>query len=233
MEARRLLIAESNEDLCLVLAQALQSFHYVRCCRTGKEALRILRQEKPDILVLNMLLPEMDGLMLLETIASENIRPMVLALTTYRSDYLEASAHRLGVSCILMKPFSVNAIVSRVLDMKEYLRSLPPKRTPEMILAELLAPLGIVPGSSGYPVLHDAIVFSSRSPEPFLCKTVFLDTAKHHNTTVHAVESSIRRTIESSWDPDTWQQYFPQLSTRPTARVFLRQMAHIFRNAVE
>ena len=124
MRAQRLLIAESNEDLRLLLSRELQAFHYVRCCGTGMEALQILRQEKPDMLILNMLLPELDGLTLLETIAAENIQPMVLALTSYRSDYLEDSAHRLGISCILLKPFSLETIVMRALDMKQHLKVL-------------------------------------------------------------------------------------------------------------
>lgn len=233
MEARRLLIAENNEDLRLALARELQAFHYVRCCGNGKDALQLLRTEKPDLLVLNMCLPELDGLTLLETIASENIRPMVLAMTTYRSDYLAASAERLGVSYILMKPSALENIVHRVLDMKDYLRTLPPRRTPERILEELLEPLGIHSHLRGYAILREAIFLMAAEPVPPLNKAIYLDTARNCGTTFHSVESTIRRLIESSWNPDTWQIHFPDTAKHPRSRDFLIRMSRLFREAVE
>ena len=233
MEAQRLLIAESNEDLRLALARELQTFYYVRCCSTGTEALTLLRKERPELLVLGMCLPEIDGLTLLETIASESIRPMVLAMTTYHSDYLESAAYRLGVSYILLKPFSLETVVHRVLDMKQYLKALPPKRTPELIIEELLQPLGIHPQIHGYNFLRQAIILMAAEQELPQCKAVYLDTAKYCNTTFHSVESAIRRIIENHWDPDTWQTYFPGTDRHPSAKTFLAQIARRFREAIE
>lgn len=233
MDARRLLIAEYNEDLRLALARQLQSFHYVRCCGNGAEALEILRREKPEILVLGMNLPELDGLSLLETIAAENIRPMVLALLTYRSAYLEASAQRLGIEYMLLKPCPLETIVHRILDMKHYLKSLPARPTPEQQLEILLQPLGITPLHQGYPILVNAILRMAAAPENSLCKAVYLDTAKHCGTTFQAVESQIRRIIESSWDPDSWQIYFPETSRYPSAKIFLKRMVQLLREAME
>lgn len=233
MEARRLLIAENNEDLRLALARELQSFHYVRCCSTGKEALTLLRREKPDILVLNMCLPELDGLTLLETIAAENIRPMVLAMTTYRSDYLANSAERLGISYILLKPCSLEHIVYRVLDLKRYLKTLPPQRTPEWILLDILTPLGFHEQLHGYAILQEVIFCMSAEAVPPLNKALYLDAAKTCGTTFHAVERTIRRLIEKCWDPDTWQCYFPGPARRPSAREFLIRISQLFREASE
>lgn len=233
MEARRLLIAENNEDLRLALARELQGFHYVRCCGTGTEALEILRREKPDMLVLSMSLPEIDGLTLLETIAGENIRPMVLAITNYHSDYLEACSYRLGVSYILRKPFPLENAVHRVLDMKQYLKSLPAKPTVEQTLADCLRPLGICPHQQGYPILSDAIIRLSADPDSLLCKQIYLDTASHFGTTYNAVESLIRRTIENSYNPQTWQDLFPDISHHPTAKVFLKRIAYLLRDTLE
>lgn len=233
MEARRLLIAESNEDLQLALARRLQNFHYVRCCSTGTEALDFLRKEKPELLVLNMCLPELDGLTLLETIAAENIRPMVLALTTFRSDYLAASAHRLGVAHILLKPSSLDQIVYHVLHMKEYLKSLSSKPAREQILQELLAPLGIHPQLRGYFILQEAIFRMAAESIPPQSKALYRDTARACGTTHHAVESTIRRIVESHWNPETWQPYFPDTTHHPASRAFLIRMALLLREGSE
>lgn len=233
MEARRLLIAESNEDIRLALARELQRHYYVRCCTTGTEALELIRQERPELVVLSMSLPELDSLTLLETIAAENIRPMVLATTAYHSDYLESCAHRLGIGYILRKPFLVDTIVHRVLDMKEYLHSLPAKPSDQQLLTTLLQPLGILPMHQGYAIAEFAIIRMSADPDRLLCKEVYLDTARHFGTSHHAVESQIRRLMENSWDPDRWQSLFPDTHQHPTAKVFLKRMAQLLRQAME
>ncbi len=66
---RKLLIADCSEDYRTALANALTDHYHVLCCRTGTEALDILRRENPDILVLDLMLPELDGLTLLERAA--------------------------------------------------------------------------------------------------------------------------------------------------------------------
>ena len=233
MDAQRLLIAENNEDIRTALSRALQSFHYVRCCSSGKEALDILRREKPELLVLDMSLPEIDSLTLLETIAAENIRPMVLALTAYRSDYLEASAHRLGIAYILMKPFSLDAIVRRVLDMKDYLKALPAKPTAQQLLENRLAGLKILPRHSGYPVMSYVTIHLSADPDNLLCKEAYLDAARHFGLSYYAVETRIRRLIASHCDPDAWQELFPDSTGLPSAREFLQRMARLLRADLE
>lgn len=233
MEARRLLIAENNEDLRLALARELQAFHYVRCCGTGTEALRILRQEQPELLVLGMSLPEIDSLTVLETIAAENIRPMVLAMTTYRSEYLEYAAHRLGIAYILLKPCQLDTIVRRVLDMKQYLRTLPAKPTPEQLLEEHLRPLGIRPHIDGYSMVVLSTVRMSDDPDRLMSKEVYRDVAKALGTTYSVVEKTVRRLIQSAYDPEAWQELFPDFAGPPTAKVFLRRMARLLRRDLE
>ena len=78
---RKLLIADCNEDYRAALAAALSSQYHVLCSRTGTEALALLYQEQPDIFLLDLMLPELDGLTLLERAYADNIRPMVLAAT--------------------------------------------------------------------------------------------------------------------------------------------------------
>lgn len=233
MEAQRLLIAENNEDLRLAIASRMQCFHYVRCCGNGLEALEILRREKPEILVLGMNLPELDGLSLLETISAENIRPKVLAILNFRSSYLEYSAQRLGIEYMCMKPLQLDTLVNRILDLKQYLRSLPARPTPEQQLESLLFPLGITPIHQGYPILADAVIRMSSDPYNLLIKSIYRDTARHFGTTYQAVESQIRRLIENNWDPDIWKEAFPDTRRHPSSKVFLKRMACLLNEAME
>lgn len=233
MDALRLLIAESNEELRLSLAKELHAFHYVRCCGTGTEALEILRREKPDILILDMLLPELDGLTLLEIIASENIRPMVLALSTFWSDYLEISAHNLGVSYAMLKPPLMENVVRRALDLKQYLKARPSRQTPQTLLVPLLEPLSIHPGQPSYELLSDALILAAASREAPLCKVLYREVAKRHNTTVDTVERGIRRLLENTWSREQWESCFPGTQRRPSNKVFLLKMSVLLRQAME
>lgn len=78
MDAMKLLIADGNEEFRRALAAELQGAYHVRCCGDGKEALSLLRSFVPDVLVLDLMLPELDGISLLQSAASAGLCPMVL-----------------------------------------------------------------------------------------------------------------------------------------------------------
>ena len=233
MAAQRLLIAVNKEDLGLALARELQCFHYVRCCSTGTEALEILRTEKPDILVLELFLPEMDGLTVLETIASENIRPLVLALTNLRNDYLTDSAQRLGITYALLTPASLDTIVRRTLDLRRHLNALPPRPTRESLLTQLLESITIDSGYHNFELLSTCLLLAASSPDSLPCKALYRDTARHHRTTVGAVESGIRHILESAFSPPLWEPYFPGCHRRPTNKDFLLKLSQVLRRRWE
>ena len=73
---RKLLIADCNEDYRTALDNALKDQYHVLCCRTGTEAWELLHREHPDIFVLDLMLPELDGLTLLERCCADGIRPI-------------------------------------------------------------------------------------------------------------------------------------------------------------
>ena len=110
---RKLLIADCSEEYRTALANALTDSYHVLCCRTGTEALDFLRRENPDILVLDLMLPELDGLTLLERSCAEGIRPMVLAATPILTGYVYSCAQRLGIEYLVRKPCDIDAIASR------------------------------------------------------------------------------------------------------------------------
>ena len=94
---QKLLIADCSEEYRTALTAALQDRYHIRCCRTGTEAWTLLHQERPDILLLDLMLPELDGITLLERICADGIHPMVLALTPLWTDYVYGCTQQLGV----------------------------------------------------------------------------------------------------------------------------------------
>ena len=97
MDRQKLLIADGTEDFRLALSEILQETYHVCSCQNGKEALALLRSFQPDVLVLDLMIPGLDGISLLQAASSEGICPMVLATTRVSNSYVLDSAYRLGV----------------------------------------------------------------------------------------------------------------------------------------
>ena len=72
----KLLIADCSEDYRLALSAVLSGQYQVLCCRSGTEALTLLHQERPDILVIDLMLPELDGVTVLERAQADNIQKL-------------------------------------------------------------------------------------------------------------------------------------------------------------
>ena len=223
MEALKLLIADSNEEFRLALAEALRTRYHVRCCRSGREALELLRRETPDILVLNLMLPELDGITLLEKAVAEGIFPMVLAATPLLNDYVLESAERLGIGYLMLKPCDVQAAAVRVQD-------------PHTLAADLLLTLGISTKHNGFAYMREAMVLAVRDPGQPITKVLYPEVARICGCKHGHVERSIRSALESAWDrrdAQIWQKYFPNANRRPTNTVFVSRMAEELRQRLE
>ena len=102
------LIAENDPMVAMIEKQYIAqnpSFNAAEICGNGKEALRFLENGKIDLLILDLSLPEMDGITLLKQIRSKDMPVSVIAVTAVKKSALIESALRLGVEGYLIKPF--------------------------------------------------------------------------------------------------------------------------------
>lgn len=224
----KLLIADYNEDFQLALSCALREQFQIRCCGTGTEALVLLRREYIDVLVLDLMLPELDGLTLLEQLYAEGICPRVLAFDPLLSPYVQDRLQKLGVSYIMRKPCELSAVVKRTIDLGSNL-TLPIYQGPqEARTAELLKTLNFRTNHDGYDYLCIAIPMLAAAPRQKLSMELYPAVAKTGSHSAENVERSIRNAIEVAWahrDPEVWEQYFPNLRKKPTNARFLSTMA--------
>lgn len=109
-----LLLVEDDESIAEPLCFGLQGegFNVTRAC-TGKEALARARSEKPDLILLDVMLPEMDGFMVVKTLRAESAIP-VLMLTARGQELDRVMGLELGADDYLVKPFSFRELVARV-----------------------------------------------------------------------------------------------------------------------
>ena len=233
---RRLLIADSNEDFCRWASQALKDRFQIQCCASGYTALELLRRDAPDLLILDMMLPELDGLSVLEQARAEGISLCVLVVTSYVTDYVLQSAQELGIRYILRKPCGREALVTRSLDLGCGIRAPVKKPDPEHLAADYLLNLGFKPNHDGFRYLLIALPRMAACPELQITKVLYPEIAKQLGKVPRHIESSIRRAIESAWkegNRELWQQLFPGLTHRPSNAVFLAKIAALIRRELE
>lgn len=235
MDARKVLIADGTEDFRLALEDALQGVYYVRSCKDGQEALSLLKSYCPDILVLDLMLPGMDGISLLHTAAESGICPMVLATVRYFSDYMTEALAQLGVEYVLVKPCDLRSTIDRIHDLSHRIRQPQISRPdPRNYVSNLLVTLGIPAKYDGYAYLREAILLIARNRDQAITKELYPAVAAIFGNRLEGrnVERSIRNAIEKTWanrDDRIWQMYFPPgkdgIIPKPSNAKFIHALA--------
>lgn len=233
MEMLKLLIADAGEEFRLALAEQTRGIYRIRVCQEGRETLQTMLRFKPDLVVLDMMLPGLDGISILQSASDAGVHPMVLATTKFASDYLAGSAHRLGVGYMMVKPCDVRATVARLRDLTEHLNPSETARPdPRTGVSNILLALGISTKLRGFGYLREAILETMRCPGQMVTKELYPKVGKLCGATGIQVERSIRSAIGKAWDQRdeaVWRQYFQRTSDengeRPTNSVFISCIA--------
>ncbi|MBQ3193950.1 MAG: response regulator [Oscillospiraceae bacterium] len=223
----KLLIADTNEDFRLALADALQERCQVFTCASGPQALDFLRREAPELLVTELILQESDGLTLLEQLRREGIQTRVLVISTMLTDYVCRCLSALDVSYALRKPCPVSLAVRHVLGL---LDSAAPHHSAEddrSRVSGLLMQLHIATRHKGFSYLLEGILLLAEDPSQSITKELYSKVAKRCGCKRENVEHPMRNALELAWkrgDPQVWMQYFPNHTKRPSNAEFLSRM---------
>lgn len=233
MEILSVLIADGNEEFRRNLSRALQGTYRVTCCSTGEDALELLKRQTTDIMVLDLLLPGLDGISLLHTATESGIFPIVLATSCLINPYIIESAERLGVAYLAQKPCNIAATVARIRDLSQHIhRSVSYAPDPRTMVSNILTSLSVSAKHRGYVYLREAILIASEDPLQSVTKVIYPSVANICCCEGHQVERSIRTAIESAWkrrNDQIWMQYFQPDSggtlVRPSNGAFISQLA--------
>lgn len=241
MARLKLLIADGTEDFRLALAEALADTYQVRLCADGRQVLELLSSFKPDVLVLDLMLPGMDGISLLHAAAMADNPPMVLATTRFLNDYVVDSAVRLGVGYMMQKPCDVGFTAARIGDLSSRLRPPPvPVRDSRTQVTRLLQTLGVPAKLQGYGFLREAILLMMADNTQSLTKILYPEVARICGCEPAHVERGIRGAVSKAWegrDESIWRRYFTPDATgripHPTNGAFICQLAEILNDWVQ
>jgi len=176
----------------------------------GQELIRALRQTKIDVLLLDMIMPEIDGLGVLKWLKEHPMikKPKVIIFSAFAKEEVAQKAVELGVDYYILKPFDLTTLKQRILEiasnpslsgiivMKHQYRDLEKK------VADIIEKLGIPPRFKGYSYLEAAII--STVQEPSLINEVttklYPTIAKLFDTNEQRVERAMRFAIETAWN---------------------------------
>lgn len=233
MDTISLLIADSNEEFACSLSRRLQSTFRTSICHTGKDALRVLLKDTPDILVLDLSISELDGISLLYRAADSGVYPVIFASTPMINPYIIESMQLLKVEYLVLQPCDVHATADRIIDISKRLhRSESYAPDPKTHVSNILSSLGIPAKLRGYTYLRDAILLMVQTPMQSITKELYPSVGDLHDQTAQHVERSIRTAINKAWehrDDRVWEHYFygntVKTGKRPSNAVFIKQLA--------
>ena len=216
------IIADNTEEFCTSLSAALQQaggYQVLGTANDGEQTIRMVTERKPDVLILDLMLPKRDGISVLKAIANMEHKPATLATSAFLTEFVSSAAANLGVRYLMLKPCDISALVERLNEIRggESLRRLisrrPDKASIESMVTGIIHEIGVPAHIKGYQYLREAIIIAVNDMDVInaITKVLYPQVAKTFQTTPSRVERAIRHAIEVAWDRgdlDTLQRFF-------------------------
>ena len=215
------MIADNTDEFCANLTAALKragGFQIIGTANDGEQAIRMITERQPDILVLDLMLAKQDGLSVLKAVSAMERKPVTLATSHFVTDYVAATAANLGVRYLMMKPCDMSALVERLEELRTGENSqsatLPRNDSSiESLVTSVIHEIGVPAHIKGYQYLREAIIIAVGDMDVInaITKVLYPQVAKTFQTTPSRVERAIRHAIEVAWDRgdlDTLQRFF-------------------------
>ena len=212
----RILIADNNVELCRVLQQFLsthEEFDVVGIVHVGEQALEKIQDLEPDVILLDITMPYLDGLGVLESLKTLKLhtKPKVFVITAFGSDGLLSRLLALGADYFLVKPFRLEVLVERlkqfssndtsvIVDEEALSQETP--LTAEQRVIEILHKMGVPPHFKGFAYLKDAVLMYMKEGyyAGGLSKEMYPALAEKYRTTMSGVEAGIRNALAAAWE---------------------------------
>ncbi|MDO4261122.1 MAG: sporulation transcription factor Spo0A [Eubacteriales bacterium] len=215
-------IADDNERMTEILDGILRQdaeLQVVGIARNGEEACQLIREKEPDIMLLDIIMPKLDGLSVMERIGQDPAlrkKPEFVVISAIGQERITEDAFLLGASYYIMKPFDHDMLLSRIQSLKAArqkrkteIRKVTPyetkadyaERNLEMDVTNMIHEIGVPAHIKGYQYLRDAIMMAVEDMNMLnsITKILYPTIAKNHQTTPSRVERAIRHAIEVAW----------------------------------
>ncbi|MEW6621646.1 MAG: sporulation transcription factor Spo0A [Bacillota bacterium] len=207
------LIVDDNREFCGILGEyiseqkdlSLSGFAY-----NGIEAIKAIREKEPEVVILDIIMPHLDGIGVLEKLNSLelNMRPKIIVLTTLGQETMTQQACDLGADYYILKPFDLEVLGTRIKQLVRGDKSSGPKngmikgKSMDVEVTKIIHQMGVPAHIKGYQYLRDAIIMVIEDVNLLgaVTKELYPLIAKKYMTTPSRVERAIRHAIELAWD---------------------------------
>ena len=224
----RVLIADDNVEFAMTLNENLskdEEMDVIGIAKDGNEAYKMIKEQQPDVVLLDVIMPHLDGLGVLETLNSNPVEkmPLCIMLSAVGQDKITQKAINLGAEYYIVKPFDINILMKRIKEFKfyepgtvkgsfasreikqQYIELAPECKKDESNLEALVTnvihEVGVPAHIKGYQYLREAIMMVVNDIDIInqITKQLYPEIAEKYKTTPSRVERAIRHAIEVAW----------------------------------
>ncbi|MDL4841603.1 sporulation transcription factor Spo0A [Aquibacillus rhizosphaerae] len=218
MEKIKVCLVDDNRELIQLMEEYFDDqadIEIIGTAYNGKECLELLDEIEPDVLVLDIIMPHIDGLAVLGKVKQQERakNPNVIMLTAFGQEEVTKKAVDLGASYFILKPFDLESLGEQIRQvhgaksvmgskgLKQKNSKENHKRDLEANITHIIHEIGVPAHIKGYMYLREAITMVYNDIELLgsITKVLYPDIAKKFNTTASRVERAIRHAIEVAW----------------------------------
>ena len=215
---KQVLIADTDEQFRNELVVALEGtevFEVVGVAVDGREALQIASENRPDIIILDLLLPYYDGISVLDLIPGLYTDCKVFVATGFISNYIISALAARRVSALLKKPCTAQCVVDRINETLQQSDIPIGERVPalQQQITKMIHDIGVPANIKGYRYLCEAVKLAAEDLDRInnMTECIYKPIALADNSTPKRVRNAITRAIEIGWDRgdlNTLQRFF-------------------------
>ena len=214
-------IADDNEIMLELLGDIVSDddeLEVVGTAKDGEEAYQLIKEKEPDVVLLDIVMPKLDGLDVLDKVkqdpAIKNI-PSFVMVSAIGKERITEDAFERGADYFIMKPFDHDLIINRIKHVQAQKNGrkavnngkivermeMHPQKSLEAEITEIIHEVGVPAHIKGYQYLREAIMMSVNDMEMLnsITKILYPSIAKKFQTTPSRVERAIRHAIEVAW----------------------------------
>ena len=247
----RILAVDPNREFCRQLSELVAAegdMEIIGTAADGMEALERAAELQPDLMLLELVLPKLDGLEVLRRLRERGSLCRVIVLSGFVNSKVIAECSDCGADYFIPKPCDVQALIARIrqlsfdlprtpgvgVDFRQSAEAMHPDADLEEIVTDIIHEIGVPAHIKGYQYLREAIILTINDMEIInaVTKVLYPAVAKKYGTTPSRVERAIRHAIEVAWDRGdlaTLQKFFgytvSNIKGKPTNSEFIAMIA--------
>lgn len=214
MERISVCLVDDNKELIMMMEEYFgkeEDIEVIGTATNGRDGLEMLSLLEPDILILDIIMPHVDGIAVLNEMRSMDMvkRPQVIMLTAFGQEEVMKKAAEFGASYFILKPFDLDHLANQIRTMSNQEATIKPlkvkkvekKQNLEASITNIIHEIGVPAHIKGYMYLREAITMVYNNIELLgsITKILYPEIAKKFNTTASRVERAIRHAIEVAW----------------------------------